>query len=109
MIIWKRRVAADNAGRRAASQCVTNPCSHSTSFAPLDRNCEVAEYTARMPPLSWQWYQLKHSHTIHHCHCEERSDVAIRPFGVTDVDLQRLKGERIATPVCGLVRNDSIG
>ena len=66
------------------------------------------EFTARMPPLLGQCHQLKHPHTDHHCHCEERSDVAIRPFGVTDVDLQRLNGERIATPVCGLVRNDSL-
>ena len=35
------------------------------------------------------------------CHCEERSDVAIRLL------LPHGKGERIATPVCGLVRNDS--
>ena len=45
------------------------------------------------------------------CHCEERSDVAIRIPHIVILTkfpsyLQHW-GERIATPVCGLVRNDS--
>ena len=46
----------------------------------------------------------------HHCHCEERSDVAIRSpkcYVFLKAIVQRdYLGIRIATPACALVRND---
>ena len=43
---------------------------------------------------------------VHHCHCEERSDVAIRILLGGRYKIATLQGERIAAPVCGLARND---
>ena len=42
-----------------------------------------------------------------YCHCEERSDAAIR-IPTLQVFEFSFAGERIATPVCPLARNDSV-
>ena len=59
-----------------------------------------------MPSPGGQCHQLKHQGTVYLCHCEERSDVAIRFLLGNMFEIGTLQGERIATPVCGLVRND---
>ena len=61
--------------------------------------------THNLPPRG-QCHQLKHQGTVYLCHCEERSDVAIRFLLGNMFEIGTLQGERIATPVCGLVRND---
>ena len=58
------------------------------------------------PSPRGQCHQLKHQGTVYLCHCEERSDVAIRFLLGNMFEIGTLQGERIATPVCGLVRND---
>ena len=58
-------------------------------------------------------FNSMHQISVHNCHCEERSDVAIRSLTLQISELFRkislYKGERIATPVCALVHNDSRG
>ena len=61
---------------------------------------------APLPPPFGQCHQLKRRSTVYHCHCEDRSDVAIRFLLGNMFEIGTLQGERIATPVCGLVRND---
>ena len=55
-----------------------------------------------------QCHQLRLSHIVYHCHCEERSDVAIRFLLGNRCKIGTLYGERIATPVWALARNDII-
>ena len=45
-----------------------------------------------------QCHQLKHQGTVYLCHCEERSDVAIRFLLGNMFEIGTLQGERIATP-----------
>ena len=56
-----------------------------------------------------QCRQLKRQGTVYQCHCEERSDVAIRFSLVPGAKSGHGKGERIAAPVCALARNDGKG
>ena len=65
----------------------------------------VTASPCHLPPRG-QCPQLKHQGTVYLCHCEERSDVAIRFLLGNMFEIGTLQGERIATPVCGLVRND---
>ena len=62
-----QNTAADNAGRRAASQCVTNAGGQPTSFGPLDHEllringiCWFVTVGAAIGrPQRWAWYALR--------------------------------------------------